>query len=101
MTEAEWPGWGEPEKLLAFLRGKVSERKLRLFGVACCRSIWPLFTDDQCRTAVKVVERYADGLATPREMDRAWEGVNTARDLAFGPASTAPRRHRSWLGRTT
>ncbi len=103
MTEAQWNRSSDPQAMLTLLRDsrRVSERKLRLFGVACCRGVWTHFTDDRCRMAVEVVERYADGLATPQEMDQAWHGVNTARDLVFGPQSTAPRRHRSHLGRTT
>jgi len=87
--------------MLAVLRGKSSERKLRLFGCGCCRQIWSLFTDERNRVAVEVTERYADRLATLAELMEAWGGANVARDLAFGPASTAPRRHRSRLGRVT
>jgi hypothetical protein len=36
MTEAVWPGATEPRLMLNVFRGRVSERKLRLFAVACC-----------------------------------------------------------------
>ena len=36
MTEAEWLACETPERMLAYLRGRASERKLRLFAVACC-----------------------------------------------------------------
>jgi hypothetical protein len=36
MKEAEWLTCQEPQPMLAFLRGQASERKLRLFTVACC-----------------------------------------------------------------
>jgi hypothetical protein len=37
MTEADWHSSTDPQVMLAFLRGKVSERKLRLFAIACCQ----------------------------------------------------------------
>lgn len=67
MTEAEWLAATEPAFLLVFLRGKVSERKLRLFACACCRHVWKAFTEEPDRQAVEVAERFAEGLATEEE----------------------------------
>jgi hypothetical protein len=60
VNEAEWLAATDPMSMLKFLRGKVSNRKLRLFAVACCRHIWPMLTDERSRKAVQTSERYAD-----------------------------------------
>ena len=39
MTEAEWLGCNDPDKMLRFVQGKASERQLRLLACACCRSL--------------------------------------------------------------
>jgi hypothetical protein len=61
MTEDEWWACDDPMRMLDALRGRISARKLRLFGVACCRNIWDLLDDDRSRAAVAVAEQYADG----------------------------------------
>jgi hypothetical protein len=76
MTEAEWLESTNPYRMMEHLRGRASERKLRLFACACCRRLWPIIGNEHCRTAVEVSERYADGMATAKEL-------KTARDLAI------------------
>jgi hypothetical protein len=80
MTEQEWVGCADPEKMLEFLRGTASDRKLRLFACACARAVWDLLEDERARHAVEVGERYADGLSTTAELgaasNRAWEAVD-------------------------
>jgi hypothetical protein len=71
MTEAEWHESIHPQALLGFLRGGLSERKLRLFASACCRDSWHLLTDPRSRHAVEVAERFADGVASEDELRTA------------------------------
>jgi len=71
VTEGEWLSATEPESMLLYLRGKASNRKLRLFAVGCCRRIAPLFTDERSRAVLKVAEQYADGLVGDKHLYRA------------------------------
>jgi hypothetical protein len=71
MTEAEWLAATDPMPLLTFLRGRGSERKLRLFAVVVCRRVWHVFVDKRSRAAVETGERYADGEADAAELEAA------------------------------
>ncbi len=84
MTEAEWLAWTGPAPMLAFLRGTASDRKLRLYGCACCRRIWHLIQDGRSREAVDVAELFADGGANTRELLRARRQADAAEGAARG-----------------
>jgi hypothetical protein len=79
MTEAEWLACKDPDKMLEFLRGKASDRKLRLFACASCslrhgkhfRTIPVEVGGDPGQKAIQVAELYADGLASSHEAEAA------------------------------
>jgi hypothetical protein len=69
VTEEEWLTATDPAPLLEFLRGRASERKLRLFAVACCRRVWELIPPGVARRAAEEAERHADGEIVAGERD--------------------------------
>ena len=68
MTEAEWRAGEKPMALLEILRSKASDRKLRLFAVACCRRLLLLDASTRNRRAIEVAEQFADGKADLKEL---------------------------------
>ena len=92
MTEQEWLACTNPDQMLDFLREKASVRKLRLFGCACCRRIWPLLTDDRSRQGVEIAERFADGLITELDREKANGLAWWAHGDTYGPLVDYIRR---------
>jgi hypothetical protein len=82
MTESDWNSCTDPRPMLEFLQGKVSDRKLRLFGCACCRQVWSLLSDKYSRKALTTVERYADAEVSGEKLGFAWGDARRAAQVA-------------------
>jgi hypothetical protein len=67
--------------MLPFLGTKVSDRKPRLFAVACCRCSRQLLKNKDHRHALEISARFADGQATEQELAAAYRRAN---DFAVG-----------------
>jgi hypothetical protein len=67
MTESEWLASSDPKSMLEFLRGRVSDRKLRLFAVGCCRRGWERITVNGIKELVEFAERSAEVRLTERD----------------------------------
>jgi hypothetical protein len=78
MTANEWMACTTPTAMLEYLRGKASDRKLRLFEVACCRLVWHLLPD-RCHRLVEAVERYAERETRPRDLVALFKRYNPGR----------------------
>jgi hypothetical protein len=69
MTEEEWLTCPDPEPMLRFLhRIRGSERKFRLFAVACVRRVWHLLPGDRERGVIDVADLLADGRALTQDL---------------------------------
>jgi hypothetical protein len=86
MTESEWLTTTDPSAMLAFFEGRASERKLRLFAVACCRRVPRFLLDVRHRNALNKVERYADGQINSEEL---WEAAFMGLPYPFQGVSQA------------
>ena len=82
MNESEWLTCTDQITMLKFLLDNASDRKLRLFAVACCRRIWSLLTDERSRKVVEVAEQYADGVVSEQELDVTAEAAAAAAEAA-------------------
>jgi hypothetical protein len=63
MDEAEWLAFTHLNEVpIDFLNERVSDRKRRLFAVACCRRIWHLLERGTLREVVQAAEEIAEGM---------------------------------------
>jgi hypothetical protein len=95
VTEAEWLASTDPKPMLEFLRGKASERKLRLFACACARLAGEVILNwgrgeldeaasragnavhlETSRRAVDMAEQFADEVAGEIDLAAAARAVS-------------------------
>lgn len=68
MTEERWLACLTARPLLNHIRDGASDRKLRLFACACCRT-WPhIMVHDHLTALVSVMEQFADGIELQRDL---------------------------------
>jgi hypothetical protein len=78
MTEQQWLECTNPTPMLEFLKGKASDRKLKLFAVACCRRAGALLEHDHKTLAT--AEDHADGILGDEDLLYAWWDACEAND---------------------
>src|SRR4051812_13238282 len=95
MTEAEWEAWADPRPLLDFFAHRSSDRKLRLFGVDCCRHLIRVL-DDRGRMALQTAELYAEGLCSSEVLEAARLGALAAFDEFNDSTAYSPGGELGW-----
>jgi len=107
MTEQEWLECTNPTPMLEFLRGpsstemvhvhgtqvpivvfresKASDRRLRLFAIACCQQLLHHLSEC-CRSALAVTENYVDGNVTEADLNAANAAVGREATEVFNAA---------------
>lgn len=89
MTEAQWLSCKFSDEMMAFLRGRPGlGRKRRLLAVACCRRVWA-WMPEECRLAVEIAERIADGPVSEAERWAAFVAAGEAYEHLGFPESWA------------
>src|SRR4051812_44070676 len=69
MTEEQWSGCTNTDRAIAFLKGRATDRKMRLFACACCRRVRHLL-GGACREAIEATEAFADAPACRQALAR-------------------------------
>jgi hypothetical protein len=96
MTESAWRSSTNPQTLLAILRAKASDRKCRLFSLACLHRFEVFLAHPRLartREAIATLERHLDGAATADQLRAA-----TARSLEEIERNVAEHALENWTG---
>lgn len=111
LSEAAWAACAQTYDMLDDLRarsaGHPDWRRMRLFGCACCRTVWHLLADERSWAAVEVAERYADGDAAAEGLADAEGGARAVayatkkmpfKDAAWAVTCVTGRDESTWMG---
>ncbi len=72
MSESAWLASSDPQEMLELLDGRASDRKLRLFAVACCRLFSEFLVMEESRRALGLAEEFADNRAGMESLQSAF-----------------------------
>jgi hypothetical protein len=81
IRSAEWLQENNPRSLLDRSLFRITERKLRLFSVACCRLVWDVLVDQRSQNALAIAEGYADSRVGVQDLALALNDARAARQI--------------------
>jgi hypothetical protein len=101
MTEQEWLASPRPHRMLEYLNGVISERKMRLFAVACCFHRAHLIRDERILTALRFAEGLADNPVDQETHLDAFDAALQANEDAYQkwlrlPSQTPEEKAARW-----
>jgi hypothetical protein len=81
MTEEEWLQCDDPYDMVNELASRATERKLRLFGIVCCRQNEDVFPSDQrFADAINLGEQYVEEVISEEVRQAAFSAVYEAQE---------------------
>ncbi|WP_246523022.1 hypothetical protein [Gemmata palustris] len=98
MTEAEWLTCVELKPMWSALPLETCLRKSRLFMIACCRRHFHRAVDQECKEAIEVAERFADGSEQLQTLTRLGEQIPPSDQDDYGMPPPFPAAAR-WITR--
>ncbi len=90
MQERQWMKSHDAVAMLEWMPEQPRERKLRLFGCACCRHFERWLNDGPFKETIETAEAFADGQASKAALKRARQSVRAVRH-ALPSVSTEDR----------
>ena len=82
---------GLDDALWCFRAVDGHDRDMRLFGVWCAQQVQHLMTDQRSIDALDAAERFANGKATIKELNTAWDAAWSTAWATAGDAAWAAR----------
>ena len=75
MDSESWEKSRDLKKMIRAVDPQRSDRKLRLFAVACCRRVWNQITTASAKRLVELTEQFADGESESESLRLVWAEV--------------------------